>query len=968
MNTKKGTGISSLTAFIFISLIVLLSFQSSRPVQAKSGVRLYAEDGALLLMDGQGKYPLGLHLEILEDPGGKLTIKDVASPAFAAKFTPSQTQNPVYGFTDSAYWVRLKLDNETSQTTDWVMTVNFANMHYVDLYTPLPDGGGFSVKQSGTLRPVSGRDIIFPRIAFALIVPTDTHQTYFVRFKNGASMTLGMTLFTMKEYMHQSQQVLSLYGFLFGALCALIAYHIFLLVTLRELSYLYFVLLLFCLIITLLVYDGYIPAYVFPNVSAMPLYVFPVTDIGLYMCIGLFSTTFLEIKKYYPRLYWINIGIIGVGGIMILLVFLTNFGMMARWVTTWSLAVLVVVLVSGFVSWRRGYHPAAIFMFSWLALVVSLVLLEVVRKGILPSSFIVENSFQPAFLIMAVGWSLALVDRINVLKDQSEQAYKSLRNSEQELNQILDGVPVGVAVYGSDEMPKYGNKRLTEILGNPKQGIQPNPKSGRTLAQALDYFSLQIAGTNERYPYDLLPIYRALKGYSSSADDLEANLVDRLVPLEMWASPIFDDAGNVVSAVAAILDIGQRKKTQSELIEYRKHLESMVETRTTELNTANKELQLHVEWLEAVNLVNETVADSTDFAQIYEKVVEIARQVFDVQDAFIAEWDLDGQQLKILAHTCRDHQHADLVDSFTMLPEGVLSPTEVQQDTLAVITQDRLGIMDGTFGKHIQYSALQSIVGIPMQVREQVMGFLGLEICEQERMFSGKEYDLLNIFAIDIAQVILNARLFEQAKLSVALEERNKLARDLHDSVTQALYGINLYADAIQLARQHNKQDVIDSHTQELSKLAREAMAEMRLLIYQLRPPLLAQEGLPAALRSRLDSVEARSGIKPGFETWGAFQLTTTQETELFWISQEILNNILKHAQASEVQVQLIGEAGRFWMIIEDDGEGFDPEVVEQAGGQGLRNIRERAKTINADCIISSTPGQGTKISIEMAL
>ena len=252
MNTKPRIGISSLTTIISLSLIAFVSLQVFRPAQAKSSVRSYSENGPVLLVDGQGKYPLGLHLEILEDPAGKLTIEDMASPAFAAKFTPSQAQNPVYGFTDSAYWVRMELENETSQTTDWVMTVNFANMHYVDLYTPLPGGNGFSVKQSGTLRPVSGRDILFHRIAFELIVPTDTQQTYFLRFKNGASMTLGMTLFTMKEYMRQSQQVLLLYGFLFGALCILIVYHIFLLVTLRERAYLYFVLLLFCLLVTLL--------------------------------------------------------------------------------------------------------------------------------------------------------------------------------------------------------------------------------------------------------------------------------------------------------------------------------------------------------------------------------------------------------------------------------------------------------------------------------------------------------------------------------------------------------------------------------------------------------------------------------------------------------------------------------------------------------------------------------------------
>jgi hypothetical protein len=142
-----------------------------------------------------------------------------------------------------------------------------------------------------------------------------------------------------------------------------------------------------------------------------------------------------------------------------------------------------------------------------------------------------------------------------------------------------------------------------------------------------------------------------LKGQPSSVDDLEADLVDRRVPLEVWASPVRDKVGNVESAVAAFQDITQRKQAESELEEYRKHLEIMVQERT-------RDLQLHVEWLSAINQVNQIQAGSTDFTQIYAKIVGIINYLIAAQDSFIAEWEGHDQQLKILAHSCQKDSHA----------------------------------------------------------------------------------------------------------------------------------------------------------------------------------------------------------------------------------------------------------------------------------------------------------------------
>jgi hypothetical protein len=122
--------------WIFLVFIasILLALSACAPVRSEIPSVAQSQEpappGRVVLIEEQGVYPLGLHMEILEDPSAELTIENVSSPDFDERFTPSQAQNPVYGFTDSVYWVRLELDNEASRPTNGVIMVNFPNMHY----------------------------------------------------------------------------------------------------------------------------------------------------------------------------------------------------------------------------------------------------------------------------------------------------------------------------------------------------------------------------------------------------------------------------------------------------------------------------------------------------------------------------------------------------------------------------------------------------------------------------------------------------------------------------------------------------------------------------------------------------------------------------------------------------------------------------------------------------------------------
>jgi signal transduction histidine kinase len=210
-----------------------------------------------------------------------------------------------------------------------------------------------------------------------------------------------------------------------------------------------------------------------------------------------------------------------------------------------------------------------------------------------------------------------------------------------------------------------------------------------------------------------------------------------------------------------------------------------------------------------------------------------------------------------------------------------------------------------------------------------------------------------------------NARLYEQAQQLAVMKERNRLARDLHDSVTQALYGVTLYAEAATRRLQQGDTDLASGHLSEIRETAQESLREMRLLIFELRLPLLKQEGLIAALQARLEAVEGRVGLETALIVEGDGPLSAEVEEGLYRIAQEALNNALRHACASSVSVRLHLNK-TVTLEIEDNGVGFDPAGAQEHASFGLRGMQERAARLGGEFTVRSSPGGGTKIKVEV--
>lgn len=261
---------------------------------------------------------------------------------------------------------------------------------------------------------------------------------------------------------------------------------------------------------------------------------------------------------------------------------------------------------------------------------------------------------------------------------------------------------------------------------------------------------------------------------------------------------------------------------------------------------------------------------------------------------------------------------------------------------------------------------LRAGLAVPLRLRGQTVGLLAMQH-PQPGHFSQQRLDLALAFANQAAIAIENARLYEQAQSLAALEERQKLARELHDSVSQALYGIALGTRTARtlVARAETQplQQALGEPLDYILSLAEAGLAEMRALIFELRPESLVTEGLVVALEKQTAALQARHHLQVHTQLMAEPDVTLPVKEALYRVSQEALNNIVKHAGATEVGVMLQEENGHLTFTITDNGLGFDT-AAQFPGHLGLKSMRERVERIGGRFQLESEPGQGTTLVI----
>ena len=256
---------------------------------------------------------------------------------------------------------------------------------------------------------------------------------------------------------------------------------------------------------------------------------------------------------------------------------------------------------------------------------------------------------------------------------------------------------------------------------------------------------------------------------------------------------------------------------------------------------------------------------------------------------------------------------------------------------------------------------MQSWMWVPLAVKSRIIGGVGVAH-EKRDHFTPHHADLALSVANQAAITLINAELYGQAQALAVLEERQRLARNLHDAINQSLFSAGLIAEV--LPRLWNRdQDEARRSLEDLRKLTRGAMAEMRALLAELRPSTLTDAELGDLLRLLGNAFTGRTNIPARVTVVGQGMLPAEVQVAIYRVCQEALNNVAKHAAASLVEIDLKHAETAIELSIRDDGQGFDPERTA-SGHYGLSMMHERAEGVGARLSIMSQPGHGTELTI----
>jgi signal transduction histidine kinase len=368
--------------------------------------------------------------------------------------------------------------------------------------------------------------------------------------------------------------------------------------------------------------------------------------------------------------------------------------------------------------------------------------------------------------------------------------------------------------------------------------------------------------------------------------------------------------------------------------------------------------------LRAVSDAVLAVAAERSVEEVLQRLVESARELADARYAALGLPDGEGGFAQFLTAGMSDK----LIESLGPLPR--------QHGMLGAIFDSPEPYRTRDMHDHPRFRGwwprghpdMRSFLGVPIVAREEVIGAFYLTQKIGASDFTDEDQELIELLAAHAAIAITNARLFEQSRELSTLSERNRLALELHDAVSQRLFSLVLTAEA---AGELLDRDAAAARDQvaRLGQLAREALDELRSLIFELRPPDLERDGLCGALRKH---VEVLSRLQPGaidLDIEADLGGDPARDRELLRIAQEALHNAVQHAHAGRVDVRLRRDDGRLLLEVEDDGVGFDPDAAELRSRRlGLTSMEERAQRLGGTLEIRSARGAGTTVRLETPL
>lgn len=429
MDIIRSYTLKSVVIF-FIYFIFVYPLQH---VEASEGIQLH---------NGKERYSVGPVLELLEDKENKWTIYDVAGGSLDDQFFQFNGNIPSYGYSSSAFWVRMTFDNQ-SESEEWLLELAYPPHDYVSLYTPIEEDN-FKKSETGDLLPFSSREIQHRNFIYELSIPPGEVKTYYLKLKSDGSMQIPITLWSENEFHQKSLLEYIILGLYYGFGLIMILYNLSLYISLRLSSYLWYILFIFSIMVVHFTLNGLSFQYLW---SDMPwwnhrsiLFFMAVTNISALF----FTKSFLITKSYIPTLNKLLNWYIIIHPILIGILFL-SYEIALNLIMGATIGVVIIIITAAVRCYKRGYNPAKYFLYGWVIFLVGVMITSLADMGLIPISFMTKYASQLGSSTEIVLFSLALAEKIKLLRIEKEAAETLARKSQalalrhlQQANQMKD--------------------------------------------------------------------------------------------------------------------------------------------------------------------------------------------------------------------------------------------------------------------------------------------------------------------------------------------------------------------------------------------------------------------------------------------------------------------------------------------------------------------------------------------------
>lgn len=416
-----------------------------------------------------------------------------------------------------------------------------------------------------------------------------------------------------------------------------------------------------------------------------------------------------------------------------------------------------------------------------------------------------------------------------------------------------------------------------------------------------------------------------------------------------------DGGGKYLCTMVTVEDITERKRIEDERRHAYKILEAHVQARTHEIEQRRKVAESLREVLAILNS-SYSLEEMLDY--IVKQAVDILGGVASAVCSLTADHEICTVNAAAgLQSTARIETHyfpawQVMAEVIQMRRPVAISTVESRPDLTLESAQ-------------VAIAPFRALLAIPLVVKQEVYGCLVVYYA-YPRQFSDEEIALGVMFGDQVSLAIENARLHRLVEQAAVMSERSRLARELHDSVSQSLYSLTLLAEGWRRLIKAGRLENVEESLGEMGEIAQQALNEMRLLIYELRPPMLEQGGLIMSLHQRLNAVEKRAGIKTHLVADLDIPLPAKTEEAIYRIVQEALNNSLKHSTATQIDVCFQHVQDKLTVDVVDNGCGFNLTSLPNDGGLGLKTMSERAEALGGKLEITSTPQKGTQVRLSI--